>query len=114
MLDLFDKLNWIDRISGWFTGLRRGDYRKARKHGKLAVMWEFLRSATGRNKAVIRVRRDSGWTGASAEKMLKTKGVRLWGRRVTSEHFIFTVEARQRKWAEYLIERNTPGRKRTR
>jgi hypothetical protein len=108
MLSLLDKFNLIDRITGRITALRRGDYKRARKHGKLAVLWEFLRSATGTNTRALRVRRDSGWTGASVEKMLKAKGVRLWGRRVTSEHFIFTVEKRQAAWADYLIAR-TPG-----
>jgi hypothetical protein len=51
------------------------------------------------------VPRDAGWTGASIEEFLKHYAIKVWGRRITSQYFHFSVKERQANWAEYLLLR---------
>jgi hypothetical protein len=105
IVDLLDAFNWMDRIEGAVSSLIHADWKGARKHGAVGIPVEFLRTVTGANAWAFHIPRSSGWYGSEAEALLKHYGVRLWGRRVTSQHSIISVEERQANWAEYLLLR---------
>jgi len=46
---------------------------------------------------------DSGWTGARCEKLLKSKGVKVYGRCIAKGDAFFQVPEKQAEWAEYLL-----------
>ena len=46
---------------------------------------------------------DSGWTGARCEKLLKSKGVKVYGRCIANGDAFFQVPKKQAEWAEYLL-----------
>jgi hypothetical protein len=46
---------------------------------------------------------DSGWTGARCEKLLKSKGVKVYGRCIANGDVFFQVPKKQAEWAEYLL-----------
>jgi hypothetical protein len=46
---------------------------------------------------------DSGWTGARCEKLLRSKGVRVYGRCIANGDAFFQVPKKQAEWAEYLL-----------
>jgi len=48
---------------------------------------------------------NSGWTGAQCEKLLRSKGVKVYGRRIASGEVFFQVPTKQAEWAEYLLLR---------
>jgi len=93
LLDLLDAFNWIDRAEGVLMSLRHaGRSRRARHRGE-AGSWTF------------QIPRAAGWSGVDVERFLNHYGIVIWGRRVTSQHLIFTVKRRQANWAEYLLLR---------
>jgi len=106
LLTLLDALNWIDRVTGMISSFAHADWKGAsRKSGPLGVLGEAGSTALGANTWTFRVSRDSSWSGADIERFLKRYGVIVWGRRVTGDHYIFTVKVRQANWAEYLLQR---------
>lgn len=105
IVDLLDAFNWMDRIEGAVSSLLHADWKGASKQGVGGIPAEFLRTVTGANAWTFYIPRDSGWCGSQAEALLRHYGVRLWGRRVTSQHSILSVEERQANWAEYLLLR---------
>ena len=80
VLDLLDALNWIARVSGWLKGIKHGGARQL----------TFDRSV---------------FLGKDVEKMLRDRGVAVFGRRVTSRYGILSVPAKQADWAEYILQR---------
>lgn len=48
---------------------------------------------------------DSGWTGAQCEKILKSKGVKVYGKCIAHGDAFFQVPTKQAEWAEYLLLR---------
>jgi hypothetical protein len=46
---------------------------------------------------------DSGWTGARCEKLLRSKGVKVYGRCIAKGDAFFQVPKKQAEWAEYLL-----------
>jgi len=48
---------------------------------------------------------DSGWTGAQCEKILKSKGVKVYGKCIAKGDAFFQVPTEQAEWAEYLLLR---------
>jgi hypothetical protein len=46
---------------------------------------------------------DSGWTGARCEKLLRSKGVKVYGRCIANGDAFFQVPKKQAEWAEYLL-----------
>ena len=46
---------------------------------------------------------DSGWTGAQCEELLKSKGVKVYGRCIANGDAFFQVPKKQAEWAEYLL-----------
>ena len=48
---------------------------------------------------------DSGWTGARCEKLLRSKGVKVYGRCIANGDVFFQVPTKQAEWAEYLLLR---------
>jgi hypothetical protein len=48
---------------------------------------------------------DSGWTGVQCERLLKSKGVKVYGRCIANGDVFFQVPTRQAEWAEYLLLR---------
>jgi hypothetical protein len=46
---------------------------------------------------------DSGWTGARCKKLLRSKGVKVYGRCMTNGDAFFQVPRKQAEWAEYLL-----------
>ena len=106
LLDIVDAFNWIDRVTGMISSFAHADWKGAtRKSGPLGILGEAGSTALGTNTWTFRVSRDSSWSGADIEKFLRHYGVIVWGRRVTSDHYIFTVKGRQSNWAEYLLQR---------
>ncbi len=106
MLDVFDAFNWMDRLEGLVSSLIFANWKGAvRSSGAAGIAIETARTLAGANAWSIRIARNGDWTGGDAERLLKHYGVRLWCRRVTSKHFILTVEERQANWAEYLLLR---------
>lgn len=104
--DLLDALNWMDRVEGLISSFVFADWKNAaRSHGVAGILNEAARTAARVNVWTFRIDRNGAWTGGDAERLLKHYGVRLWGRRVTSKHFILSVEERQANWAEYLLLR---------
>ena len=45
----------------------------------------------------------SGFTGMKVERMLRTYGIRVWGRQVQGSKRSFLVKRSQAVWAEYLL-----------
>ena len=106
LLDLVDAFNWIDRIEGIISSFAHADWKGAtRKSGPLGVLGEAGSTVLGSNTWTFRVSRDSSWSGNNIEQFLRRYGVIVWGRRVTSDQYIFTVKGRQANWAEYLLQR---------
>ena len=66
---------------------------------------EIGRTLVGANTWSFSIPKDAGWSGSSIEQFLNHYGIKVWGRRVTSQHFHFTVKERQANWAEYLLLR---------
>lgn len=46
---------------------------------------------------------ESGWTGAQCERILKERGVSIYGRCIANGDAFFTVSKKQAEWAEYLL-----------
>ena len=46
---------------------------------------------------------DSGWTGAQCERLLRRKGVKVYGRCVAKGDAFFQVPKKQAEYAEYLL-----------
>jgi len=46
---------------------------------------------------------DSGWTGARCEKLLRSKGVKIYGRCIAKGDVFFQVPKGQAEYAEYLL-----------
>ena len=46
---------------------------------------------------------DSGWTGARCEELLRSKGVKVYGRCIANGDAFFQVPEKQAEWAEYLL-----------
>jgi len=46
---------------------------------------------------------DSGWTGARCEKLLRSKGVKVYSRCIANGDVFFQVPTKQAEWAEYLL-----------
>ena len=46
---------------------------------------------------------DSGWTGARCEKLLRSKGVKVYGHCIANGDASFRVPKKQAEWAEYLL-----------
>jgi hypothetical protein len=46
---------------------------------------------------------DSGWTGARCEKLLRSKGVKVYGRCIANGDAFFQVPKKQAEYAEYLL-----------
>ncbi len=105
-LDLMDMFNLVDRLEGLMSSLINADWKNAsRRSGGAGVVTELGRTLVGANTWSFSIPRDAGWTGTSIEQFLKHYGIKVWGRRVTSQHFHFSVEERQANWAEYLLLR---------
>jgi hypothetical protein len=106
ILDLMDALNWVDRVEGLISSFVHADWKGAsRKRGRGGIAGELGRALTGGSSWSFHIPRASGWSGADIERFLSHYGIVIWGRRVTSEHFIFSVKERQANWAEYLLLR---------
>jgi hypothetical protein len=106
LTDVFDAFNWMDRLEGLISSLIFADWKGATStNGPLGLVGEAGRTLMGANAWTFHIQRNGGWTGGDAERLLKHYGVRLWCRRVTSKHFILSVEERQANWAEYLLLR---------
>ena len=101
-LDFLDAFNLIDRLEGILARFRHADWQGA---GASGMAGEATRALAGVNAWTFRVPRDSDWTGAQIEALLRKYGVVVWGRRITGEHVIFSVKRRQANWAEYLLMR---------
>lgn len=80
ILDLLDMVNVIDRLPGFLLGLKHGG----------AHVFTF-------DGAKI--------TGQEVETMLTRRGVRVFGRRITSKHGMLAVPKAQADWAEYIMLR---------
>jgi len=48
---------------------------------------------------------DSGWTRARCEKLLRSKGVKVYGLCIANGDVFFQVPTKQAEWAEYLLLR---------
>ena len=48
---------------------------------------------------------DSRWTGAQCEELLRSKGVKVYGRCIANGDAFFQVPEKQAEWAEYLLLR---------
>jgi len=106
LLTILDAFNWIDRVTGMVSSFAHADWKgSARKSGPLGVIGEAGSTALGMNTWSFSVCRDSEWSGTDIERFLKRYGIIVWGRRVTGDHYIFTVKGRQANWAEYLLQR---------
>jgi hypothetical protein len=106
LLTILDAFNWIDRVTGMISSFAHADWKgSARRSGTLGVLGAAGSAALGANTWTFSVSRDSSWSGADIEQFLKHYGIIVWGRRVTSDHYIFSVKGRQANWAEYLLQR---------
>lgn len=83
-LTIVDKFNLIDRVDGVLAGLfniRRGGVVE------------------------LKVSRYGSISGNDCAHILRQYHVPVRGRRVTSDHFIFSVRKQQARWAEYILRR---------
>ena len=48
---------------------------------------------------------DAGFSGRDVERLLKARGVKVWGLMVVDNLIIFRVRKAQARWARYLLER---------
>ena len=81
MLELLANLDWVNRLTALVETAIHG-------HG-----WTFYLGL------------DSGWTRARCEKVLRSKGVKIYGHYVADEDVCFQVPTKQAEWAEYLLLR---------
>ena len=81
-LDFLDMFNVTDRVQGWVMGAYYGG-----------------------GVHTFRIEHNPANTGADYEAMLKRRGVAVFGRRVTGKLLIFSVKARQARWAEHILVR---------
>ena len=104
--DFLDAFNLIDRIEGFVSSIAHLDKKRAAA-GPPVVGFaaEIARSAVGAGSWSFNLRRESGFTGGDAERLLNHYAIPIWGRRVTGDHYILSVPIRQANWAEYLILR---------
>lgn len=110
LADILDLFNVVDRLEGFLSGLANADWQGARKaSGAAGVVGELGNSLVGGNSWSFHVPREGNWSGASIESFLRHYGITIWGRRITSKHIIFSVKARQARWAEYLLLRRGIG-----
>lgn len=82
ILDFLDAFNVIDRVHGVAMGAYYG-----------GGTYTFC------------IQRDEHHCGADYEAMLKKRGVAIFGRRVRTNEIIFSVKARQARWAEHILTR---------
>lgn len=76
------RLDWFERVgelARWLIGIRS---------------WRFA------------VPRACGYSGEDIERLLRSKGVSLWGRSFNRQHLFFRVKLRQANWTEYLLWHN--------
>ena len=81
-LDFLDTFNFIDRIQG-----------------ALAAMYY------GGGVHTFKIEHEEKRVAQNFEDMLRKRGVAVFGRRVTSKYLIFSVKARQARWAEHILIR---------
>jgi hypothetical protein len=104
--DFLDFFNWISRAEGLVSSVLHYDKKRAAAGPPIVgIASELALSATGMSVWTFHIARNQGWTGGDAERLLKRYAIPIWGRRVTGQHFIFSVPRRQANWAEYLILR---------
>lgn len=88
MLDLLDKLNWIDRLAGLAMMLRYGWGKQIRiRHAKPDSSGHTPVNQTGNRYA----------------ETLKRYKIPVYYRRATSQHLIFNVPRGQWQWAVDLL-----------
>ena len=44
-----------------------------------------------------------GWSGLEIERLLKSRGVSVWGKMTVNRTIMFTVRQSQARWAEHLL-----------
>ena len=86
ILNILDSLNVFARFEKWLGALGRR-----------------------RSAHELKVTRYGNTSGSQWTKELKSLGIRTWGARTTSDHFIFYVSTLQAGWAEYCINRIESG-----
>ncbi|MBN2390743.1 MAG: hypothetical protein JXR84_08470 [Anaerolineae bacterium] len=79
-VELLAKLNWFEKVGA------------------------ILRLGTPSHKFVVD--RNAGWSGRDIEAMLKSYGVKIWGRGFTRDTLSFRAKKTQASWTEYLLFRN--------
>lgn len=81
-LDLLDLFNVIDRIQG-----------------------ALMAAHYGGGTHTFKITHDEGHVAQDYEDMLRKRGVAVFGRRITGKYLIFSVKARQARWAEHILMR---------
>lgn len=86
-MDWIDKLlgigstpDWISPLSGIFGDFTNGSYRR------------------------FYISRYAGYSCDQITKMLKDKGVKVWGDTIIDDMIVFTVKETQGGWARYLLQ----------
>jgi hypothetical protein len=47
----------------------------------------------------------SGWSANEIDRLLRSRGVHVWGELIVADEIMFTVRQAQARWAQYLLER---------
>ena len=81
------------------------DWRAARKQGVSGIVAEVLRSLIGTNCVPYFVPANSAWGPGESDRLLRAKGVRMWGVGYYGGEMFFRVSRRQANWALYLMRR---------
>ena len=88
-------MNWLNILDAFNVGAR---------------IERWIGSAVKRDAGhKITLPRTGQMSGRDAEKLLKRRGVAVWGGRTTSDKFVFYVKRRQARWAEYILKQATAG-----
>lgn len=51
------------------------------------------------------VEEKSGWRGIDIDRVLESKGIKVWGKMIVAGDIMLTVRRDQARWAQYTLER---------
>lgn len=71
----------------------------------LTPLWAFLQDLHYGRPHQINIRYDTGWSANKITRMLKGKGIRIWGVMVVGSTITFTVRKPQARYALYWLRR---------
>ncbi len=106
LLQLLAYLDWSVLPRTIVQSFIHADWRAARERGGAAgVAAEAAASLIGTNCTAFFAPIGGPWSGAQIERLLRSKGIKMWGVGFANGELFFRVSRQQAAYAQYLMER---------